>query len=753
MSLTADSILQQNTGSFNAASGSATLGAGTAAGSAVVVCAAILGDAVSDWQLDPPAGFIQASGDDQQVALSANKVYVFLKKNTSAESSWSLITRKDSASGSAREVVWAAFEVVGTGLDRLGADLGGTFPTSAGIYQAQWGLVNTGNMTSGTETAVASRATGVTDDSSCYGTLSFAAVAATAPSTTPTAITGHTNGFTEIASVNRVGSTRAITLSVAVKAAQVLDPQSTTVALSPSSAVYTAVVSLFADGAKHAPDLAAFTGFGFATATGIATGSGALVGTAPFDTVVGTPAIVTTNPRSGAYCLELSSTAAAECLTWASDGVTGFVLKFAPPTQNYLFTARIHVYFPSSLPGADVELFSCEAGSLANGMVCWYRSASQKLGMVVGTGTEVLSDAVVTVDKWIGVDWRWDPRYTNHLVDWQVDYDATPGDATAPVAQTQAVGASTSIANPTIFRLGWTTAKTATVRYADVGVSKMWGPYPVGDLRTTVVGPDQAGTPTISGTATNFKTYTGGPAGTLSTWSAATTRSALNEIPPSVGTSVGTGLTQVTAASADYCEIPMDTFTAAPNYVLRAVRWYAAARAASTAAATVGMQFWDSGAAMVDEIIVLNHLLDPATPRWFVKMHSTKAAFYQITQPRMDGLRARFGYSTDATPDVALDALFCEVAYQPAVVIGVLGAEDGAFMVYARQDGSSGAVASYLVTTPPGTRGATFYYSLLGVDQTPVYVNPNTTYEQVTAGVDISTVTGVGLSPDAQPEV
>jgi hypothetical protein len=753
VSLSVDNILQSNTGSFSGATGNATLPTPTTAGSMVVLCATILGaDGVFAWDLDVPTGFYQASGGDPAGA-TANKPYIFVKRNTSGEDTWTLTTRKDEASGNARDVVWAVFEVTGTGLDRYGADLlGSGFPINPGLYTAQYGLVNTGNLVSGTESAVASRTTGPTDPTPCFDNLAFAVWAATSADTTIPVLSGYTNGFAEVAQVSRVGSTRAFTMAVAVAPSLLVGSLESTASISPSSAAYAGMVVLFADGARSAPDIAAMTGFEFGTATGITAGSTTYLGTAPFDTVVGSPAVVTTNPRSGAYCAELSSVAAAEYLTWGCVGPD--VMGTIQPTQFFPLVGYLNVYLPTPLPGADVELASCEAGSLANGMTVWYRSASQKIGVKVGTGTEVLSDATVAADTWISIDFRWDPRFTNHLVDWRIDYNSSTSDATPPVPQTQAVGAGTSLADPTLFRLGWSTAKTATVRIDDPVVSKLWGSYPIGDTRIVAVGPDQADTPTIVGTSTNFKTFTGGPAGTLSTWSAATTRSALNEIPPSVGSGVGTGLLQVTAAAGDYCEIPMATFTAAPNNVLRAVRWYAAACAASTAVATLSVKSVDSGGTMVSEVgqFAAAHGLDATTLRWLSRMHRGTDSFYQITQARMDGLKLRVGYSGDATPDIGVHAVLAEVAYSPADVIGVLEAEDGAFKVYARQDPNSGAIASYLVTTPAGTRGATANWTI-GGSTTSQYVGPNTTYEKVIGSDDIANVTGVGLSPDPQPEV
>ena len=57
-------------------------------------------------------------------------------------------------------------------------------------------------------------------------------------------------------------------------------------------------------------------------------------------------------------------------------------------------------------------------------------------------------------------------------------------------------------------------------------------------------------------------------------------------------------------------------------------------------------------------------------------------------------------------------------------------------------------MVSYLITTPPGTRGATFDYALAGVDQTPIYVGPDDVHEVSIGAVDITGVTSCGLTPD-----
>jgi hypothetical protein len=418
--------------------------------------------------------------------------------------------------------------------------------------------------------------------------------------------------------------------------------------------------------------------------------------------------------------------------------------------NNHAAVARFHVFFDTSLPGGDVELFAIEAGSAANGMKIRYRTASQKLGVQIGSGTEILSDAAVAAGKWIGVDVRYDPRTTTHLCDWQVDYDSLDG-TVAPVAQTQASTSGltgTGSSDITTLRLGWSVSTTATVYYDDVLLSRFWGTYPLGDMRIVPLRPDPAGTPTTTNDSL-FKVFTSN--GSMATFTAAGARAALDDIPPTIGASAD-GVAQVTVGTdADLVTIPMETYTCAPLYSPRAVRWYLAGWAASGNPATLGIKTVDpDDASTIVEIGAGDHGFDSSAVVWLCVMHrragSPGTTFYQMTQSRVDALAMQFGRTNDANPDVGLHCVLAELAIQPAAAIGIY--ESGGHQLYVRQDPNNQAVISYVVTTPAGTRGATLTYALSGVDQTPIYVGPNTVYELSIGAASIDTVTSVGLAPD-----
>lgn len=722
-------VIQQVTGSFEGASGSVTL-APTEAGSQILIFAGVVGTGVTlqDTSVALPTGFGALGIPGYGTRIDYARVQGFIKTSTTAgETSWTL-SLTNSAS---RLVVWAAFEVYGLDSD---------WPDNA--YRSA-------TMTdSGTAATVTSTSQTATSISETYNGVSFmCAFAVNTGGTTPT-LSGHTNGFWETASQSATdAASRAATLSVATKQELTVNTPACAVTVSPGSYVGNYLITLTTVDAHHAPAIMAMSGFEIGTATNIATtGLGSGDGTiAPFDGVVGSPAIVATTARSGAYCLELSSTAAAENLTWttgASKNLSGSLIE--------TWSERFHVRFPTALPSVNVELASVEIGSLANGLVIRYVTAFQQIGVRIGTGSEVLSDAAVVADQWIGIDFLYDPRATTHTCVWQVDYNAEVSDPTGPVAQAAASTTGMSAGTVTTVRHGWTTSITATVRYDDIAGSSRRKTYPIGDTRILPLKVDQAGTPTVFGSSANFRTFTAN--GTYAAWTAAGTIAALDDIPPVIGAGAD-GLAQITNATGDYVEVPMETYACATNNMIpMAGRWYWAGWAASGNPATLHTQVSDGTSAWGIFGDTVDAGFDNTTLVWMGQIHNKGniLTFYPLTQPLIDALAMRFGFSEDTNPDAGVHCVLFELAVQPATTIGILDAESGTFNVYARMNLNNGAVISLLATTPAGTRGATMTWTVDGVAYSQ-YVGPNTAWEVTVGAVDVSNVTQIGLLPDPTP--
>lgn len=732
MPLSVDNIIQSATGSFKGTSGSVTLPSGTTAGNAVFIFATILGDNTSSGTgvSTSPTGFVLIASVSSSFRYHANSAMI--KKSASdGETSWTL-----GMSNATFEVLWYVCELAGADVD---------WPDSQLPY-AQ--AVRTANLPSAT--TVTTNTAPFSGSSETYDGFSMAFFVTTGTDTSVPVISDYNRGFFEIANASVIGTARSLQLSVAAKMQNVIETVNCTASVSPTAYVSGSMFIWTATNARHVPLTVGVFGGEIGTATQItnanASGTDELAnGPAPWDGAVGSPEIVTTNARSGSYCMRLSSTSAAENVTWVTS--TSVPSKAGVLSSGRsVWVERFHVYF-DSLPSVDTELASVE--HLESTLVIRYVTASQKIGVKVGAAAEVLSDATVSAGKWIGIDYEYDTRGTDHVCRWAVDYDATPGDTTDSVPQATVSETGTAFGVLSVVRKGWRNAITATVYYDDiVGNTNRHG-YPIGDVRIFPLKVDPTATPTVTGTSANFRTFTNN--GTLATWTAATTKTALDEIPPIVGAS-SDGLAQITVAAADYVTVPMETFTCAPDYAPFAARWYWAGWAASGNPATFLFKaadgIGDASFPLVGD--VLDSGFDSTNLVWVTSIHNpdnSHNTVYPLTQAYIDGLAARFGFSTDANPDAGVHAVLVELAVMPTRSIGVIAVESGAFDVYMRMDPLTYAITGLLATTPAGTRGATLTWTLDGTPDSH-YVGPNTAYEHALPSTDIRNVTAIGLVPD-----
>jgi len=720
-----DQIIQQHSGSFESTTGTVSLSAGTTAGSMVILLAAIDGDGTASVGLNNPTGGAGSWASHRGTGGTVSKAlaYVFDQRNVAAgETSWTLTTV-----GGSRQVVWTLIEMSGVGLSLADGYFRGGTLTSTPVPQVS--TIDGGTTAVGPD---------------CQVSCAFSIYGAVAAGATPV-VSNYTNGFNELTQTNRANGTQGLTLAVGIRSVNDLNVVTTAADVSPSAFGDGYTIVYYADNAPWAPNYSLICGFEVGTATNLSTttplatagtGLGGVV-----DALTGTPAIVSTFKRTGNYALQLSSSAAAENVSWLAT-------KALPNLDIYTACMFVPFYFDTTLPSVDVDLFSIEAGSSSNAVHVRYRTASQKIGVQVGSGTEQLSDAVVAANKWIAVDIRYDPRTTTHLADWRVDYDSLDA-SSAPVDQTQATSTGMTVAAMSTVRLGWTGATTATVYYDDVVYSHFWGAYPIGDTRIVPLLPDVTGTCVVTGSAANFKTFTSN--GTTATWTSATTIANLRDMPPVIGAS-SDGLTQVTAATGDFVTVPMETYDCAAAFSSpRAVRWYVPGWAASTASAT--LEFWSvdaDGNGLFDSQLGF-HTFTSTTLVWVCGMQrrqfSNFPTHYPLTKARLDALALNMGVSSDATPDVGIHAILAELAVQPAVTHAISEGESGAFTLYGRLDAKTQASVSLLATTPVGSRGMTVHTTISGVDADQ-YIPPNTAVEIPVGADDVNGLTSVGITVD-----
>lgn len=689
---------QVATGGFNATSGNATLPSGTTAGNTVLVAFATYTRSMATT-----AGFVI----DSAASAATTRIQLFRRSNVpAAETSWAFTT------GVANACAWVAVEIEG---------MDPTTPLDVSVAAVT-------NVTTGT-----SISTGTTPTSTTYDGLVLGLVGASISGTTPGTLSAWTGGYTEIGQSGQAGPTNSAVVGLALLGTESLSTFSTSASHSATltvsfpgagwAVVYTAA------NAKRAANVVNMAGFEQGLAAGLATGAA----NAPaFDTIGGTPAIVSTNPRSGSYCLELSSSAAAEWVQWAGAASFGSAGTYAVP--------RFGVYFPSSLPSGDLDLFNLAGASGANvanqNVTLRYRSASQKLGIQIRDPvgavdyTEVLSALPVVVNAWYAIDIRYSaPTLT---VDWQVD-GVDQAQASALVMQPSST-----------LSLGWFGASTGTVRYDDVVLSRTPGHYPLGNFRILPLKPDPAGTLTISGTTANFNTFSAN--GTMAAWNAATALAAIDDLPPTIGASAD-GIAQITLAASDYVEIPMETYDAPANGgVARAVRMYACGwGAGSPAAATIGFRGYEGSAETV-----LWSVADPAftnsttTPGWVCKMFKPTGGW---TQAKLDTLAFRMGFSGDATPDIGIHSIMAEVAIQQGTTETMFGTVGDVQVTVDRAPDSSGIIT--MTTVTPEGKATALHYEESGTP-TDVTVAPASSRDDVLDAPDHPSTNYVAIYPDPE---
>jgi hypothetical protein len=693
LSLDAMLVQPSNSGSFTGASGSATLPTGTTASSTLLLLVASTATGLT------ASGFTNDSG----VNIGSPNAYIFRKSNVGAgETSWAL------AASAGTLTRWTVYEIAGLDL----------------VAPVDQVVSTTASVQSGTTVATPTLAPSTTYD----GLVVANHATYITTSTTPTTFSGHTNGMTEMdeGSVND-GASKAVDLSVSMKTVQSLGSFDTTATasstLSITNAAAATIVCYAAEGAKREANIDHFWAFKVVGAAGLGVGN---AGSRYFEAVTGSPAIT-------ADGLQLTGAASVQNVVGPAGDVS------LQPVKAYVARIKFRL---DSLSG-DLELATLQDAGTGN-VVIRYVSASQKIGVKISTGTEVLSDATVTTGQFYGIDLRAIGTTTARTCDWQFDYGA------GPVAQTQATFTATGVLGSPSPRLGWSAAQTGTVTYAYAVFSVVAGHYPLGDYIMVLLKPDPAGTLTISGTTANFNVFSAN--GTMAAWNATTARGAISEgPPPTIGASAD-GLAQVTAASSDYVAIPMETYQAAPAGSIRAVRMCACGWAAAATAATIGFRDHDG---------TTEHTLFPAgdpnfdnsttAPAWVCSMAgrafgSSVAASW--TQAKLDALTFRVGFSTDATPDVGIHAIYAEVAVAVAVTQSIFGVT-GDVTTTATYDPDSGGVLG-LVTTTPDAKATSLHYEV-NASPTDVSVAAASSDSRTLDAPDHPTVNYVAIYPDPEP--
>jgi hypothetical protein len=677
-----DALIQINTGTGTAV----TLPAGTTAGNTLLIFATVGGGTFST-----PAGFTR----DAPSGAAAGGGTIWGKPAVDAETSWTL------SLGVSGPVAWVAMELAG--LD-----------ASARVDVAM--STGTASLTSGTTVAT-----------STYDGVGYALHSAYNSTGGVAATLGsHTNGYTEIAEQSATDGTKACVISVSRKYLQQIGTQQVTATASGTTPTSTGstIVVYTAAGAGRAADVRVCAGAEVGSTTGLtASGNGLLYVDSAANVTVDAAAA-----RTGNFGFRIHATTAVAQIGFLWSG-----LLITSPTS--MFVARLSYRFRSALPSGDLEVGLYGQFSLR------YISATQKLGLKHSAGSEQISDATIAAGNWFSVDLRVDQTATTHVADWQVTY----ADGQAPVAQAQASATGQTAGLAASALPGWSTAVTGDVDVDDIVFSKTTGHYPLGDMRIYPLKVDPAGTPTISGTTTNFQTFTAN--GTGAAWNATTARGAIDDIPPVIGGSAD-GAMQITAAASDYMEFPCETVDlAAVGGWIRGVRVCVCGWAAAATANTIGLFAYD-GATEYTLSAVADPGWDNAAELWACAMIKPISGRIEWTTAKLDNLAVRVGRSDDATPDVGIHAFVCEAVVRMAETGTIMG-EVGSIETLAGKDPDSAATLSVTVNTPAET-GATLRWTDNAVPGSQAVAASSTHTETFLDAVDSTVVTVVEVESDPE---
>jgi hypothetical protein len=697
--LTADDFVQENSGVTVASTSIVvTLPGGTAAGNTLIVIM------VADGTVTPPAGFVT----DSTGVWFGHKGDV-----TAAESSW---TFTQSVTG---DCTWYVAEM--TNVDPVE-------PLDASATNSTGSISNGGTLSSGT--------TGL---NAGLSSVAFAVFYATKqPNAAVTASWGgYTNGFAEVADVSSGSTLLHMAAARAFMDGSTGTFESTaTYATSGSSTTANARVMVYrAADAPIAAPLAGLYGFEWGTHGGI--GNGGVLGlTGGAVATLGTWGTAHTtqagSARNSAYGLHIVAAAGLAAVLFDDPGASY-------GAGSVGFNVRV-------VSGTGVVVVAGMDNNGSNDLYVVYDTSTNKFGLRWGTGgTPVYQPGTTALNTWVWIDVRWRTNTTTHHAEWRIETaagvytDQTPADV---------AGSATVLT--TQFVVGSATSQTATMDFDDLVTSRYYAAYPLGPHEVRLLTVDPAGTPTVSGTSTNFSVFTAN--GTLAAWNAVNARNAVDEVPPTISASAD-GVVQTAVAASDYMEFPMQTYTCSSTEIIAGVRMVCPEWGGTgTGTGTLGYRGWDGTTETTFIAASASYDADSLTaasstyPLWKCAMWPSGVGW---TQAELDAAALRIGFSTDATPDMGVHAAYLEVAIRSALVARAHDVEGGAFAVDVRYHPYTTAPVSYLVTTP-ADRGATFAYTLLGTPASQ-YVGPGASQVVTLTAATYADVTDTTLQPDPLP--
>jgi hypothetical protein len=736
MPLTADSILQSDVGAAaSAASINVTLPAGTADGSSVIVVLSAANSAGSSGLA--AAGFVI---DYDGGALGGARDIICRKPVTTAgETTWTF-----TVTISAQAWSWCVLEV--EGLDQIqpyeGAAGSSATPTAAGATVTV--SSPTANASNGMDTLAVCLFANKSASTSGAGSWDAATV---------------TGGF-DVQGQAQLTNAYGLMVATRVSGGATLGPFATSAAYTapagtandfPSAHIF---IYRSADSPTVNP-MGMICGFEHGHAYGTEwLGGGTRV---PFR-VTGTPGtdvlVQASSARAApsAFGCRVIATAANRNIYFEGDLQLPAIATLDPLVVG--FDARV-VSGAGTVVVAEI-VAPASKGGVGNSLQLVYDVTATRFGVRWGAaGTVTWQAGTRALNTWTWVSLRVSGfKAGTRTAEWSIETAAGTYTTQTAASSTEPGGANAS----TIYLGGGATAtQTSTTDLDNVLASTFYSAFPAVPHTMRVLKADPAGVPTVNGTVGNFALVTNNATGAaLTAGTLAAAQAAIDEGPPPTISAASDGVVQTTTAATNYIQFPMDTFTIGAAEVVAGVRIYACLISTTGAGTgTFDIRGWDgtteTSNAWVSPNVAIGSstVLSTTAPPWVATMWTPTGKLW--TQARLDAAALRMGYSTDATPDLGVHAMYLEVATRPTLTARQISIEDDAFTVDLVLSPYSSASVAYLMASNDPTRGATLAYTVTGVPQTPVYVSPGTSATvsvQVDAFGDVSDLT---LTPDPAP--
>jgi hypothetical protein len=454
------------------------------------------------------------------------------------------------------------------------------------------------------------------------------------------------------------------------------DPATTPTTSSAPSSLMQETVTAEISGGGNSIEVEAATGGGAAPCTtprinnivGVETGANSPVGTGTHEFVsyTGTtksPVADAAVKRTGAYSLQATGG------EWNQAHIGSLSIP-GPPVSVLHFAIRL-----ASLPTADVAEFTEINSTSGPNLQFGYESTGSKFRLTwKSIAGQVESTTAVVAGTWYVIDILYDARANPHVASWQVNGAAQPSTSTP----------STSV-NMSGWSLGTTTPSDAfTVNFDDMVISDSPEAYPLPDIRVAPLLPNEMGPG--NGSPGTALTNNGGSAIDANTW----TR--LDDVPM---TSTTDYVQQVNNGTSNYVEVAFANTTETCVLGVKAIAHIG--KAGSSAAhlrfdVLEGTQVNTLLNGNPNDLFAHYGRSVPNTPTSWMVATQGGAAW---TTTMVNGVKARFGYSSDANPDPWFHSMQLQYAY---VTIGS-GAEGEA----GTETGSTASTTAASAGTPCGT--------------------------------------------------